>query len=160
MRHTYTAPTPDEVEAARNAGTQTALITTPRGVITVELYGKEAPLTVANFVKLVQSGFYNGSSFNHIDRGIAIQGGDAGVGRQRRVYHQAGNRPAPLPCQRRTGHGPPSDPDSASCQFYITDGAQPQLDGLFAVFGKVVHGIELVKKMRKGDAIIRIAMKK
>ncbi len=53
--------------AAKQAGTQTALINTARGLITVELYGKDAPLTVANFVKLVKDHFYDGLTFHRVD---------------------------------------------------------------------------------------------
>ncbi len=161
-RRSYTAPTADEVEAARNAGTQTAVITTRRGSITVALYGKEAPLTVANFVKLVKSGFYNGLTFYMAEKGLAIRGGapggdgSAGPGYtiKLEIARQLSHVDGALAMARA------GDPDSACSQFYITEGAQPQLDGLFAVFGQVVSGFDVVKKIRKGDAIISIAMKK
>lgn len=158
-RRQDTAPTPEEVAAARRAGTQTAIISTRRGNMVVELYGSDAPLTVANFVKLVKSGFYNGVTFNHVDRSVAIQCGDrggdgsAGYTIKLEIAQHLSMVNGALAMARTNG------PDSASCQFFITQGAQPQLEGLFAVFGKVVQGFEVMKKIRKGDAIVSIVMK-
>jgi len=158
-RHTYAPPTQEEVEAARNAGMQTAVITTRRGDITVELYGKDAPLTVANFVKLVKSSFYNGLTFAQVERGVAIQGGNPGGDGNAGYTIKLEIAPHLTHIDGALAMARTDYPDSAGCQFYITEGAQPQLDGLFAVFGRVVSGFKVVKKIRKGDVISRIVMK-
>jgi len=122
------------------------------GVIKAELYPEIAPNTVANFVSLVQSGFYNGLIFHRVIPGFMIQGGDpkgTGMGgpgytikgefarngfRQNNLKHSRGV----LSMARSMM------PNSAGSQFFIMHADAPHLDGDYAAFGKVTAGMETV----------------
>jgi peptidyl-prolyl cis-trans isomerase B (cyclophilin B) len=133
------------------------VIETNKGTIEVELFMDECPVTAGNMKKLVEQGFYNGLTFHRIvnDPGFKImQGGDPngdGSGgpdwtiplekSATKLKHVRGS----LAMARK------SDPvDSAGSQFYICGDAIPSLDGDYAVFGKVVSGMDVV------DAIINL----
>ncbi len=160
-QQTHAAPTQAEIDAAKKAGTQTVLINTERGLITVDLYGKDAPLTVANFVKLVKSHFYDGLTFHRVVPGFVIQGGDpAGNGSGGPGYAiKLEIAPSLTHVDGALAMARTNEPDSAGSQFYITLGAQHELDGQYAVFGKVVQGLDVVKKIQLGDKIVSIKMK-
>ena len=116
-----------------------------------ELYPEIAPNTVANFVNLVESGFYNGLIFHRVIPGFMIQGGDPkGTGTGGPGYNIKGEFAAngfknPLKHTRgvlsmaRAMH-----PDSAGSQFFVMHADAPHLDGQYAAFGKVIEGIETV----------------
>ncbi len=121
------------------------------GVIQVELDEKAAPITVENFLKLVNDGFYNGLTFHRIIPGFMIQGGDpngdgtggsantikgefASNGVQNDIKHVRG-----VISMARA-----MDPNSASSQFFIMHADAPHLDGDYAAFGHVISGIEVV----------------
>lgn len=158
---TYAAPTEAEIAAAKAARTRQAIIQTEKGDITVELYGEETPLTVANFVKLAQAGFYKGLTFHRVVPGFVIQGGDPkgngsggpGYAIKREVSPKLKHVEGALAMARA------SDPDSAGSQFYITLAPTPQLDGGYAVFGKVIKGMDVAKKIAVGDKIKDIVVK-
>ena len=120
----------------------------------VELDGKNAPITVANFKKLVGQGFYNGLIFHRVISGFMIQGGDpegTGMGGSKEnirgefLYNGVKN---PISHVRgvismaRAQH-----PNSASSQFFICHADAKFLDGQYAAFGRVVEGIETVDKI-------------
>ena len=122
--------------------------------IKIELYPDKAPLTVANFEKLVKAGFYNGLIFHRVIAGFMIQGGDplgngmggseenikgefAANGVQNDLKHTRG-----VISMARS-----SNPNSASSQFFIMHADAPHLDGQYAAFGKVVEGIEVVDEI-------------
>jgi len=161
VQRTGAAPTEAEVAAAKAAGTRTAVISTARGDITVELYGKEAPLTVANFVKLANNKFYNGLTFHRVEPTFVIQGGDpAGNGTGGPGYHiKLEIAPSLEHIDGALAMARSADPDSAGSQFYITIGAQHSLDGQYAVFGKVIKGMDVVRKIRIGDKIKSVKVK-
>ena len=124
-----------------------ATIETNKGTIKMELHEEKAPITTANFIKLAKSGFYNGLIFHRVIKGFMIQGGDptgTGSGGSRDTIvletHQELNHADGAVSMART-----NDPNSASSQFFICDGAQPHLDGNYAVFGQVIEGIEVVR---------------
>ena len=128
------------------------------GVMKVELYPETAPNTVANFISLVEKGFYNGTIFHRVIPGFMIQGGDpegTGMGGpgyrikweftanlfQNDLKHTKG-----VISMARSGH-----PDSAGSQFFIMVDDAPHLDGQYASFGKVIEGIEVA------DQIVSVA---
>ncbi len=138
-------------------GKEKAKIVTNKGTIIAELYGKDAPITVKNFVRLAKLGFYDGLTFHRYVKNFVIQGGDPlGTG-----YGNAGYT-IPLEISEKKhvegalGMARARDPNSGSCQFYITLKPQPHLDGKYTVFGRVIEGMDVVKKLRKGDKIIKI----
>ena len=129
------------------------------GVIKAELYPEIAPNTVANFVTLVASGFYDGLIFHRVIPGFMIQGGDPegqGTGgpgytiqgefarngfRQNNLRHTRGV----LSMARAMM------PNSAGSQFFIMHADAPHLDGDYAAFGKVIRGMKDVEKISKMD---------
>ena len=126
------------------------------GDIQIELNYKEAPNTCANFVELVNRGFYNGLTFHRIIKGFMIQGGDpdgSGSGgpgysikgefRQNGVPNHLSHKRGAISMART------SDPDSAGSQFFICDKDDPFLDGSYAAFGKVSKGLDVVDKIAK-----------
>ena len=123
--------------------------------ITAELYPESAPTTVANFVTLVQSGFYDGVIFHRVIPGFMIQGGDpqgTGMGgpgytikgefarngfKQNNLRHTRG-----VLSMART-----MMPNSAGSQFFIMHADAPHLDGEYAAFGKVTEGMDAVDEI-------------
>lgn len=128
------------------------------GVMKVELYPETAPNTVANFISLVEKGFYNGTIFHRVIPGFMIQGGDPeGTGMGGPGYRIKGEFTANrfqndlkhtkgVISMTRSGH-----PDSAGSQFFIMVDDAPHLDGQYASFGKVIEGIEVA------DQIVSVA---
>ena len=121
------------------------------GTIEVELYKDAAPITVDNFIKLVNKGFYNGLTFHRIIKGFMIQGGcpkgngTGGPGYSIKGEFLANGVDNPLKHTRGViSMARAMDPDSAGSQFFIMHKDAPHLDGQYAAFGKVVSGIEVV----------------
>ena len=126
------------------------------GTIKVKLDEKSAPITVDNFVKLVNKGFYNGLIFHRVIRGFMIQGGcPLGTGTGGPGYTIKGEFAAngvanPLRHERGViSMARAMDPDSAGSQFFIMHQDAPHLDGEYAAFGKVIEGIEVVDAIAK-----------
>lgn len=124
------------------------------GTVKMELYADIAPITVANFAKLVNEGFYNGLTFHRIMSGFMIQGGDplgngtggsdeeikgefALNGVENSISHTRGT----ISMARASAY------NSASSQFFIMHQDYTGLDGAYAAFGKVTEGIEVVDKI-------------
>ena len=121
------------------------------GTIEVELYKDAAPITVDNFVKLANKGFYNGLTFHRVIRGFMIQGGcprgngTGGPGYSIKGEFFANGINNPLKHTRGViSMARAMDPDSAGSQFFIMHQDAPHLDGQYAAFGKVIKGIEVV----------------
>ncbi len=124
------------------------------GEIELELYPKAAPVTVDNFVKLAESGFYNGLTFHRIIKGFMIQGGDPlgnGMGGSKdKIKGEFKQNGFDNPIKHTRGvisMARSMMPNSASSQFFIMHDDAPHLDGAYAAFGKVVKGIETVDKI-------------
>lgn len=137
---------------AKLYGTHTAVITIKdHGEIKIELYGDIAPVTVANFVKLINEGFYNGLTFHRAIDGYMIQGGDPngdGSGNSAtRIYGEFSDNGWDNDLSHTRGvlsMARSRDYNSASCQFFIMLGDETRLDGMYAAFGKVVDGMEIL----------------
>ena len=121
------------------------------GTITAELDADVAPITVTNFMKLVDSGFYDGLTFHRIISGFMIQGGDpkgngtGGSGENIKGEFEAnGVKNAMLHERGVLSMARSAMPDSASSQFFIMHADAPHLDGDYAAFGRVLTGIEVV----------------
>jgi len=136
---------------------------TTKGEIGLQVYAQAVPNTASNFLELAKSGFYNGLTFHRIE-GWCIQGGDPlGNGTGNYIDPQTGRpRFLQLEINRSFRHNGPgvlamarsNNPNSASCQFYITKSAVPSLDGQYAIFGRVIAGMRTVYAMRVGDKIL------
>ena len=124
---------------------------TSMGNFTIELFEQQTPNTVANFVKLAESDFYNGVIFHRVIDGFMIQGGDpTGTGRGGPGYKFADEFNPQL---KHNSEGilsmANSGPNTNGSQFFITLTATPHLDGRHTVFGKVTEGMDVVKKIGK-----------
>ena len=124
------------------------------GKMTGELYEEIAPISVENFEKLANSGFYDGLIFHRVIPGFMIQGGDPeGMGYGGPGYTIKGEFAANgFPNDLKHTRGVLSmarsmDPDSAGSQFFIMVADAPHLDGQYAAFGKVTEGIETADKI-------------
>ena len=124
------------------------------GEIEAELYKDVAPITVDNFVKLVNKGFYNGLTFHRVIRGFMIQGGcPIGNGTGGPGYTIKGEFAANgvrNPLKHEAGvlsMARAMDPNSAGSQFFIMHEDAPHLDGQYASFGKVTKGMDVVNKI-------------
>lgn len=146
-----------------------AVIQTTKGPITIRLFRQYAPNTVANFIELVQKGFYNGLSWHRVVPGFVIQTGcPKGDGTGGYVDPASGQqRTLPLELHQKLKHNSPgvvamarfgNDLNSASSQFYITLSAQPRLDNKYTVFGGVLSGMEAVQNIRQQDRILNISL--
>ncbi len=126
-----------------------AIIETSMGTITAELFADKVPTTAANFVKLANQGFYSDMIFHRIIKGFVIQTGDpTGTGTggsNERIRLEV--RPELKHVEGALGMARSSDPNSASSQFYICDSAVHGLDGNYAVFGKVLNGMDVVHRI-------------
>ena len=121
------------------------------GTIKVELNKEVAPITVENFVKLADKGFYNGLTFHRVIKNFMIQGGcpkgngTGGPGYCIKGEFAANGVNNPLKHTRGViSMARAMDPDSAGSQFFIMHKDAPHLDGQYAAFGKVIEGIEVV----------------
>lgn len=130
------------------------VIETEAGTMKAELYPDIAPVTVENFQKLVEDGFYDGLTFHRVMEGFMIQGGDpqgngtGGSEKKIKGEFSANGYENSLKHERGVmSMARSNDNDSASSQFFIMQEAAPHLDGLYAAFGKVTEGIEIVDKI-------------
>ena len=141
-------------------GDEVAVITTPKGVIRLRFFGDVAPNHVKSFIELATSGFYDGTTFHRIEPGFVAQGGDpysktgAGPvgtgGPDYRVKAEFSDKPH---LEGTLAMARSQDPDSAGSQFYICLAPAPFLDGKYTVFGEVIEGMDVVKKLAVGDVM-------
>jgi peptidyl-prolyl cis-trans isomerase A (cyclophilin A) len=144
-----------EPKPATAAAAPQIQVVTSMGSFIIELNAERAPLTVANFLKYVEQGHYSGTIFHRVVANFVIQGGGfdrnyAAVPAPAKVVNEAGNG---LTNQRGTvGMARSSDPHGADAQFYVNLYDNEALDPNktrwgYAVFGKVVQGMEVVDKI-------------
>ena len=121
------------------------------GTMTLELYPEIAPITVENFVKLANEGFYNGLIFHRVIAGFMIQGGDptgtgmGGPGYQiKGEFAQNGVKNTLKHTRGVISMARSMLPDSASSQFFICHQDAPHLNGDYAAFGHVTEGMDVV----------------
>ena len=124
------------------------------GTVSVELDGDTAPITVQNFMDLANSGFYDGLTFHRIIDGFMIQGGDpngdgtGGSGRNIVGEFEANGYANSIAHTKGViSMARAQDPNSASSQFFIMVEDAPHLDGMYAAFGHVTDGQDVVDKI-------------
>ena len=124
------------------------------GVMRAELYPEIAPITVANFERLVNDGFYDGVIFHRVIPHFMIQGGDpTGTGRGGPGWNIKGEFAANgVPNDLKHTAGVLSmaramDPNSAGSQFFIMVDDAPHLDGQYAAFGCLIEGLDVARKI-------------
>ena len=126
------------------------------GIIKAELYPASAPITVANFVKLIEENFFDGLIFHRVISGFMIQGGGMTVdGEQKHTESIKGEfkkNGVDNPLKHTRGvlsMARTIFPNSASSQFFIMHEDAPHLDGEYAAFGKVTEGMDIVDAIAK-----------
>ncbi len=133
------------------------------GTIKIELYPEYAPNTVANFVSLIENGFYDGLTFHRLVPGFVLQGGDPdGDGTGGPGYTIDGEFKANGYTKNTLSHDKgvismarSMDYDSAGSQFFIVldDSAKSSLDGMYAGFGRVTEGMEILEEIEANEKI-------
>jgi len=156
-----TPPTAEDVKTTREKGTVIYVISTQKGDITVELYGDKAPLSVTNFVKLADAGYYDGLIFHRVVPNFVIQGGDpTGTGTGGPGYAiKLEINPELKHVEGALAWARTAVPDSAGSQFYITLSEVSYLNNQYAVFGKVINGMDVVLSIAGGNQMISIKEK-
>lgn len=152
-----------------------AIFETSKGTIVTELFDSDTPNTVSNFIKLSESGFYNGLKFHRVIDDFMIQGGcpqgtgTGGPGYQidcelrPHLKHETGS--LSMAHAGSCSHDAPTGAKtggkcSNGSQFFITHRPTPHLDGVHTVFGKVTQGQDVVNAIRQGDTIVKITIQK
>src|SRR5208283_1737469 len=136
------------------------VLDTSLGAITLELYPDKAPITVENFLKYVDEGFYDNLIFHRVIPGFMVQGGgmtdqmvEKSVGKHQPIKNESSNRNRLSNDRGTIAMARTGDPDSATCQFFINHADNPNLNtagGGYTVFGKVIDGLEdVVDKIAK-----------
>ena len=136
-----------------------ARVATKHGDIVFEFHTPDAPGTVAAFVKLARSGFYDGLAFHRVEPGFVIQGGcprgDGTGGPGYNLKAEFNDKPHVL---GTVSMARASNPNSAGSQFYICLGDARFLDKQYTVFGQVTSGIDAVKAVRAGDKMEKVTV--
>jgi len=139
------------------------VLDTSLGAITLELYPDKAPITVENFLKYVDEGFYDNLIFHRVMPGFMVQGGgmidqmvEKSEGKHQPIKNESSNG---LSNDRGTvAMARTANPNSATCQFFINHVDNPNLNtygGGYTVFGKVIDGIDVVDKIAKVSTTTR-----
>jgi len=131
----------------------TATIETEKGKLVLELFAKDVPVTVNNFVFLARDGFYDGTTFHRIIDNFMAQGGDpTGTGSGGPGY-QFGDEFSDHAHGTGTLSMANAGPNTNGSQFFITYAPQPHLDGRHSVFGQLTDGMDVLKKLKNGDVM-------
>ena len=145
------APTDDNYTPSASGKHHVAIEIQDFGTITLELDADAAPITVANFLRLAESGFYDGLTFHRIIEGFMMQGGDPeGTGRggsDQTIKGEFASNGVQNPISHTRGTISMARsmlPDSASSQFFICHQDAPHLNGDYAAFGHVTEGMDVV----------------
>lgn len=136
-----------------------AIMRTIHGKIVFKFYPKKAPITVKRIITLIQEEFYNGLSFHRVVPNFVAQTGDpTGLGNG----GSGKNLPAEFNdvphVEGTVAMARTQNPNSADSQFYFTLSRQEHLDQNYTVFGQVVEGMDVMKKIRQGDKILSLTI--
>ena len=155
-----TAPVGEELrehlDVAKNSQVRLA---TNRGDIVFTFYPDDAPQHSAAFIKLAQSGFYDGLKFHRVEPGFVVQGGDpdgngtGGPGYKLKAEFNSRPHVRGTVAMARSGH-----PDSAGSQFYICLDDARFLDNQYTVFGQMTGGFEALDAIRVGDVMTAVSI--
>lgn len=136
-----------------------ARIKTVHGDIVISFFEKQAPNTVKRIKTLIGKKFYDGLTFHRVIPGFVIQGGDPkgnGTGgsgvKLKAEFNSIKHTPGIVAMARA------QNINSADSQFYIATGTLPHLDNKYTVFAKVTQGMDVVKKIKKGDKMILVKL--
>ena len=144
---------------------KTATFETARGTIVAELYDEEVPGTVANFEKLANDKFYDGTRFHRVIPNFMIQGGDPLSKDPKNPRVGTGGPGYKIKCETsRNTHRhvagtlsmAHAGKDTGGSQFFICHAPQPHLDRVHTVFGQVTKGMDIVNAIKQGDQVTSI----
>ena len=152
MAKNYSAPPPTSIDVNKR---YSATFETSKGTIVCDLFAKEAPKTVSNFVFLARDRFYDGTKFHRVIPNFMIQGGDPeGTGRGGPGYRFEDEvRNNPHKHQVGSLSMANAGPNTNGSQFFITHVVTDWLDGKHTVFGQVKSGQEVVNAIKQGDIL-------
>jgi cyclophilin family peptidyl-prolyl cis-trans isomerase/HEAT repeat protein len=133
-----------------------ATIRTPRGDISLELFGADAPITVNNFLTLARTGYYRGTRFHRVVPNFVIQDGDPRDDGNGGPGYAIRDEMNPRRYDRGALGMALSGPDTGGSQYFITHSPQPHLDGHYTVFGRVIRGFSALDAIVQGDPILAV----
>ncbi len=152
MSKQYSAPPPTTIDTSKKYA---ATFDTSRGTIICDLFAKDAPKTVSNFVFLARDSFYDNTIFHRVIDDFMIQGGDpTGTGRGGPGY-QFADETKGSPHKHKVGSLSMANagPNTNGSQFFITHVVTNWLDGKHTIFGEVRLGQDVVNAIRQGDKV-------
>jgi len=141
----------------RQAEAPRAIVETEQGTITLELFGRDAPLVVEAFTRLAQTGKYRNTVFHRVVPNFVVQDGD--------IANGDGDPEPPFTLReswtrQRHGRGclglATAGPDTGGSQFYFCHSTQPHLDGGYTVFGRVIDGFDVMDRLVQGDRMMQV----
>ncbi len=154
-KKTYTSPPPMIIDTNKQ---YTAVIETNKGKLVLELFAKDVPKTVNNFVFLAREGFYDGVAFHRVIPGFMAQGGDpTGTGSGGPGYKFADEFTSHKHVAGALSMAN-AGPDTNGSQFFITYAPQPHLDGKHSVFGQLTEGMDVLQKLVNGDVMQKVTI--
>src|SRR5947209_18457153 len=155
MSNQYSSPPPMTIDTSKKFS---ATLDTSKGTVVVDLFAKDAPKTVNNFVFLAREGFYDGTQFHRVIADFMIQGGDpTGTGRGGPGYRFEGEvKNNPHKHQAGSLSMANAGPNTKGSQFFITHIATDWLNGKHTVFGQVRQGQEVVDAIKQGDQLTSV----
>ena len=155
-----TPPQPDELDSYVERARESQIrITTAKGDMVFTFFPDDAPMHSAAFVKLAESGFYDGLKFHRVEPNFVIQGGDPdGDGTGGPGYRLKAEFNGKPHLRGTVAMARSSSPDSAGSQFYICLDDSRFLDAQYTVFGQLSSGFETLDAIRRGDVMERVSV--
>ena len=145
------------------------VLETVKGTIEIETFPEDAPKTVARILELVKKNYYNGLRFHRAEARLVQIGDPVSRDMSREGLWGRGGSGTSIGAaeiSKRRKHGPGTvamahagDPKFADSQFYITKAAAPEFDGKYTIFGRVVRGLDVVRKIEKADILKKASVK-
>ena len=155
VRKTYSAPPQMTIDTNKK---YTATIETEKGNLVLELFAADVPMTVNNFVFLAREGFYDDITFHRVIANFMAQTGDptaTGTGGPGYTFADEFTKHTHVTGTLSMAN---SGPNTNGSQFFITYSPQPHLNGMHSVFGQLIEGTDILKKIVQGDRLIRITI--
>jgi peptidyl-prolyl cis-trans isomerase B (cyclophilin B) len=151
----YKSPVPMIIDVNKK---YTATIKTAKGDLILELYPKDAPVTVNSFVSLAKKGFYNGLTFHRVIPGFMAQGGDptgTGTGGPGYKFQDEFSQRTHVAGALSMAN---SGANTNGSQFFICYAPQPHLNGKHTVFGQLTQGMDVLTKLANGDKMTEVTI--
>src|SRR5271169_3954350 len=157
MSKQYASPPAMSIDTAKK---YTATLTTSRGDIVCELFAKDAPNTVNNFVFLARENFYDGTTFHRVIADFMVQGGDPTASGRGDAGYKFEDEFKGNPNKHQVGSLSMANagPNTNGSQFFITHVVTNWLDGKHTVFGKVSKGQDVVNAVKQGDQLVSVTI--